>query len=196
MLKRRGVQDGHLPSSRAEASILLRLLLLSPSRDHATQGHVPELSAVSLAAVQGQLAGRNCGDGGGLQDSGEVSNIASITRGLSKLSARAVEEYVTSSNAVLSRPLAGRAAVATTTSAKAGRQEHTTAAAIPESEARACIALAQPMTRGLSKLSARAVEEYLISSNVVLSRPLAAGRAAVATTTSANEGRQGHTTAA
>lgn len=127
-------------------SILLRLFLLSPSRDHATHGHIPELSAVSLATVQGQLAGRNCGDGGdggGLQDSGEVSDIASITRGLSELSARAVEEYVTTSNTVLSRPLAGRAAVATTTSAKAGRQGHNTdAACIPESEARTCIALA------------------------------------------------------
>jgi len=150
VLKRRGVQDGHLPSSRAEASMLLRLLLHSPSRNHATQG------------IQG-------GKGGPPQRS---TDIASITRGLSELSAMAVEEYVTSSNAVLSRALAGRPVVATTTSAKTDRQGHNTAAAcIPESEARACIALAQPITRGLSKLSARAVEEYVISSNVVLSRP-------------------------
>ena len=148
--------------------MLLRLLLHSPSRDHATQG------------IQG-------GKGVPPQRS---TDIASITRGLSELSAMAVEEYVTSSNAVLSRALAGRPVVATTTS---DRQGHNTAAAcIPESEARACIALAQPITRGLSKLSARAVEEYVISSNVVLSRPLA-GRADVATTTSANEDRQGHT---
>ena len=61
------------------------------------------------------------------------TDIAAITRGLSELSARDVEEYVVSSNSMLSRPTA-RQAVATTTVASdyAGRRGNTASACITE----------------------------------------------------------------
>jgi hypothetical protein len=125
---------------------------------------IPALSAASLAAIQAHFVGENCGENGG-QDLSHVlgrgmsqgvgeqrsaadlcsrvrgesttrnTYIAAITRGLSDLSARAVEEYVVSSNAVLSRPTAGQAvATAAVVSGYAGRRGHIAAACIPERE--------------------------------------------------------------
>ena len=115
---------------------------------------IPALSAASLAAIQEHFVGENCGENGG-QDLSHVlgrgmsqgvgeqrsaadlcsrvrgesttrnTDIAAITRGLSDLSARAVEEYVVSSNAVPSQPTAGQAvATAAVVSGYAGRRGH------------------------------------------------------------------------